>query len=70
MNLQELSDRVKEVVEKVKEDGHKPEEILVSLQMDKEEGVSIWTNKHVEVCYDDFGYVSGCVIGGYIESGE
>jgi hypothetical protein len=68
----ELKKQVEQVVESIIEHGEKPEDVIVSMQIDSDpeknlqvEGGSVWTNEEISVNYDGNGLVSGCVINGW-----
>jgi len=70
MNLKELQTAVNRAVERVLEDGHRSEDIAVSLQID-DQASSPWLctmSNGVEVIYDNFCTASGCVIHGWRQS--
>jgi len=65
MNLSELKTMVDAAVEKANEYGARPEEIKVSLQIDGPDDESRWTDKEVELYYDNDAQASGCVLTGF-----
>ena len=66
MNLLELKKAVDSKIEYAKECLVDPKDINVSIQLDIQNGDSIWSDE-VEVLYDNDGNVSGCVLFGYYE---
>jgi len=68
MNLLELKKEVDNAIERVKEDGRKPEEIIVSLQIDDIDNPDsgyVCTDKDIECIYDNDCCASGFVISGW-----
>ena len=71
MNLKELKEKVDSAVERAIEYGEKPEDILVSLQIDDEADPhhgSVCTDEDVELTYDGNAMASGCVLSGWRDS--
>lgn len=65
MNLVELKTAVKSAIKHAKESGANPNEILVSIQIDLENGEdSLWSDD-VKLLYDNDVNASGCVIYGW-----
>ena len=62
MNLRELKEKVDATIESAVEIGDTPENIMVSIQIDRDHG-SFWSSD-IELHYDDDACVSGCVIAG------
>ncbi len=62
MNIIELKSKIDNAIEFAKDNEEDPEKILVSLQIDSDEGESIWADKHLELHYDGNLFASGCVI--------
>ena len=72
MNLIDLKAAVENTIQKVKEDGRKPEDIRISIQIDCLSGCgeckSAYTDSELELSYDNDCQVSGCVLWGNAES--
>ena len=67
MNLLDLEYAVKAVKDSVIEDGNNPKDIDVSLQIElKKNNLTVWTSD-IDLHYDNYCNVSGCVILGYGE---
>lgn len=68
MNLLDLQRSVNNAIESAKEHGEKPEEVIVSLQIDDEadphNGYAVCDDE-VELTYDGNGLASGCVLHGW-----
>lgn len=62
MNLKELKEKVDNAIESAIEYGSSPEDVLVSIQIDKRSD-SIWS-QDLELHYDNDANASGCVIVG------
>lgn len=66
MNLLDLKQSVDDAVISAKEYGQSPNEIIVSLQIEPEEGDAICAIKQIALHYDNDGHASGCVLVGFI----
>ena len=63
MTLIELLKQVENAIEVAKDCGESPADIRVSLQIDGPGAESVWADE-IELCYDNNGQVSGCVLVG------
>lgn len=68
MKLSELKEQVDNAVAYAKECGIPPEEILVTLQIDRADDESIWSDEDVELHYDNNCQASGCVLTAFKDS--
>lgn len=67
MTLSELKAKVDMAAERAREFGVTLDEIVVTLQIDGVSGGSLWTDKGVDLHYDNDTFASGCVIGAILE---
>jgi len=69
MTLSELKKEVDAAIESAIDQGQKPDEIVVSLQIEEVDGMSgngtVWAKDEVELHYDNNAQASGCVLVGY-----
>ena len=68
MNILQLKDAVDNIIRKAKEDGNLPEEVIISTQIDDMSGNSVFSSDGIELMYDNYCQVSGCVLVGIKES--
>ena len=64
MDLSELKEAVDDAIDYAKECGVKPEEIIVSIQVDKTTEEMHWSDD-INLIYDNDGQASGCVLHGW-----
>jgi hypothetical protein len=70
MTLTELKAAVDSAVEEAVDYGRSPDGIQVSLQIDRVDGESIWSDLRVELFYDDNLDTSGCVLTALLSESE
>jgi len=62
MKLSELKRRVDNAIDQAIDQGGKPDEVLVSLQIDGPDEISAWGSDGLELHYDNNGMAAGCVL--------
>ncbi len=67
MKLTQLKEAAERAIEYARECGEDPDEIPVTLQIDRENENPIWSDVAVELHYDNNTFASGCVISACID---
>jgi len=68
MNLKELKEAVDSAIERARECGESPEEIVVTLQLDIGARDPVWSAEDVELHYDGNLDASGCVLTACVDA--
>jgi hypothetical protein len=68
MTLSQLKKAVDNAIECAGDYGRNPDEIPVTLQIDRADGDPVWSDFGVELHYDDDLQASGCVLSAFLEA--